>query len=121
MTAEVIALRSDDAACRAAAMARHPAGKAVGTCPRHAADLHRIASLITTGDLPPAHLSISGRDVLVDLTTSELVENGVRRWAAALGFEIVTEVRTDTGRLWSSSGFRGGQWFHITGALPEPS
>lgn len=121
MTAEVIAIRSDDAACRAAAMARHPAGKAIGTCPPHAAMLHRIASLITTAQLPPAHVMVNGRDVLVDLTAEELVESGVRRWAAGLDL-TVTEVRTDTGTLWSASGWDGQNvWWHITGALPVPA
>lgn len=121
MTAEVIAIRADDAACRAAARARHPAGKALGTCPPFAALLHRLASLVTTADLPPAHVSVNGRDVLVDLTGCELVENGVRRWAAALGL-TVTDVHADAGALWSASGYDGtGVWFHVTGALPVPA
>lgn len=113
------------AARRAAAKAQHPA--TLGRpCPPHAAQLHRLAALITTEALPPAHLSINGRDVMVDCSGSELVQGDVRRWAAALDL-IVTEVVYDcpdgtAATLWSASGWDGtNTWWHIAGAQPIPA
>lgn len=118
---EIAARRPDVIRAREAAIAQHPATVSK-QCPPHAAQLHRLASLITTEQLPPAHLNINGRDILVDLTGTDLVENGVRRWAAALDL-LVTEVATDkngaAGTLWSASGWDGtNTWWHVAGALP---
>lgn len=94
--------------------------------PPHAGLLHRIATLITTENLPPAHININGRDILIDATNGELVQNTVRRWAQALDL-IVTEVAYDSpdgtaATLWSASGWDGtGCWWHIAGALPVPA
>src|SRR4051794_30609935 len=121
MTADVIAMRAEaDAiqAKRADAIAAHPATRS--KCPPHAALLHRVAALITTEDLPPAKVSITPEgEVLVDLTGAELVENAVRRWAAALDL-IVTDADVEicgfAGRRWIASGFDGhgtgiGAWW----------
>lgn len=95
------------------------------TCPPHAALLHKIAALITTEDLPPAHVSVKGQDIIVDCSGSGLVQGDVRRWAAALGM-VVTEVAYDcpdgtAATLWSASGWDGtGCWWHVAGALPVP-
>lgn len=108
---------------RADAIARHPAGKGMGTCPPHAALLHRVASLITTENLPPVHISIHGNDITLDASNGELVQNVVRRWAAALDL-IVSEVPYDlpggtAATLWSASGYDGtGVHWHVAGALP---
>lgn len=110
----------------AAAMERHPAGKGRGTCPPQAAMLHRLASLITAENLPPAHIVINGPDVIVDASGEELVQNVVRRWAQALDL-LVTEVAYDNpdgtaAVLWSGSGWDGtGTWWHVAGAQPVPA
>lgn len=94
-----------------------------GTCPPHAALLHRLASLITTEDLPPAHIGVKGQDITVDCSGSEQVQGDVRRWAAALSL-IVTEVAYDSpdgtaATLWSTAGWDGtGVWWHVAGTLP---
>lgn len=111
---------------RAEAMARHPAGKALGTCPPHAALLHRLASLITTEQLPEAHISVNGRDIVIDASGQPLVQNVVRRWAQALNL-IVTEVVYEcpdgtAATLWSASGYDGtNTWWHVAGAEPVPA
>lgn len=93
------------------------------SCPPHAALLHRIASLITTEGLPPAHWSINGRDIVVDCTGAELVENVVRRWAAAIEL-LVVEIPVDgpagvAATRWDASGWDGtGCWWHVFGDLP---
>lgn len=110
-------------AAREQAKAAHPATVSKQTCPPHAALLHRLAALITTEQLPPAHWSINGRDIIVDLTGTGLVENAVRRWAAALDL-LVTEVPVDgpqgvAATRWDASGWDGtGTWWHVVGDLP---
>lgn len=109
-------------AAREAAKAAHPSTISK-QCPPHAALLHRLAALITTEDLPPAHLSVNGRDIVVDLTGTGLVENGVRRWAQALDL-LVTEVPVDgpqgvAATRWDASGYDGtNTWWHVIGDLP---
>lgn len=120
---DLVARRETNDQARANAIARHPAGKALGPCPPHAALLHRIASLITTENLPEAHISINGRDIIVDASNGELIQNVVRRWAAALDL-IVSEVPYDlpggtAATLWSASGYDGtGVHWHVAGAQP---
>lgn len=90
-------------------------------CPPHAGLLHRLAALITTEDLPPAQVTITpAREILVDCTGQTLVENTVRRWAAALELPPVTEAPFDVdgfaATLWSSSGYDGtGSWRKVEG------
>lgn len=93
------------------------------SCPPHAALLHRIAAVMTTESLPPAHLSVNGRDVVIDCSGDPLVENAVRRWAAALDL-LVTEVPVDgpagvAATRWDASGWDGSNcWWHVFGVLP---
>lgn len=116
---------------RSDAIAAHPATTSK-QCPPHASLLHRIAAIITTENLPAARVTTT-RDgqVIVELTGAALVENGVRRYAAALGL-LVTECPFETeGGLaatqWYASGFDGhgtgvGAWWYVHGyeTLPTP-
>lgn len=132
MTASVHDMRSEaarigrahpDVLSREQAIARHPA--TTSKCPPSAALLHRVASLITTENLPPARVTTT-RDgqVIVELTGAELVESNVRRWAAALEL-VVTEApfEVDSGLAatqWYAAGFDGhgagvGAYWHVHG------
>lgn len=134
MTADVIAMRAEADRIgrrRSDAIAAHPATVSK-QCPPQASLLHRVAALITTEQLPAARVTTT-RDgqVIVELTGAELVENGVRRWAAALGL-LVTEApyEVDSGLAatqWYASGFDGhgagvGAWWYVHGyeLLPTP-
>lgn len=100
------------------------------TCPPFAALLHRLAALITAEDLPPASVRVDGLhgQVFVDASGCELVENVVRRYAAALDLGPVTEVPVDgpsglAAVQWSASSYDGsGVWFLVSGEqlLPVP-
>lgn len=130
MTADVISMQAEAdaiAARRADTIRVHPSTVAK-QCPPQAGLLHRIASLITTEDLPAAKVTVTPaatHEVLVDLTGADLVENGVRRWAAALGL-IVTdaevEVRGFAARRWIASGFEAGMYWRVQAdeLLPTP-
>lgn len=132
MTGDVIAMRQEIdriARSRQDAIAAHPATRS--KCPPHAALLHRVAGLITSEDLPAATISITPKgEVLVDLTGNELVENGVRRYAAALELVVTVadvEVRGFAAKRWIASGFDGhnagvGAWWCISAdeLLPTP-
>lgn len=128
MTADVIAMRAEAdaiAAARADAIAMHPVSRS--KCPPHAAMLHRVAALITTEDLPPAKITVTtAHEVHVDLTGAELVENAVRRYAAALGL-IVTQAEVEVNGFaairWIASGVDDGAvWWCVSAdeLLPTP-
>jgi hypothetical protein len=95
-----------------------------------AARLVRLATLINDEQLPPASISIAADGSHVQVTASQcpLVENTVRRWAAALEM-VVTETPSEVeGRIaattWSASGWDGtGTWWLIAGTeiVPAPA
>jgi hypothetical protein len=93
------------------------------SCPPHAALLHQIAALVTTENLPPARITADGSEVFVDASGVELVQNVVRRWAAALEL-VVEEIPLDTGEgfaatCWTASGYDGtGVFWHVAGTKP---
>lgn len=96
------------------------------TCPPSAALLHRVASLITTEDLPPARITVTeDGQLLIDCSQNPLVENAVRRWCAALDLGPVTETAAESGGFaaveWSSSGYAFGPWCHVVGGLLLPA
>jgi hypothetical protein len=89
------------------------------TCPSHASLLHRVASLITTEDLPPARVTVTtAAEVLVDATGERLVQNVVRRWCAALGL-VVTETPGEMHGFasvsWTGSGYHEAIWWMVQG------
>lgn len=115
---------SDAIAARRVDVIRPPRSS---SCPPHAALLHRLASLITTEDLPPATVTVTpDREVTVDLSRSELVECDVRRWSAALDLDPVTEAATEVGGFaatsWSTSGYDGtGTHWTVIGTVQLPT
>jgi hypothetical protein len=113
---------------RADAIAQHPATISK-QCPSHASLLHRVAAFITTEDLPPATVRVTpAAEVFIDATGSDLVQNCVRRYAAALDLPV-TEAPYDNDSgfaavQWSTSGYDGGTglWWSVSGheLLPTP-
>jgi hypothetical protein len=93
-------------------------------CPPHASRLHRIAATITAEDLPPARITISDGAVDVDLTGTELVENGVRRYAAAINSPVTEtpfDVQGFAATKWTASGWLDGSWWSISGTELLPA
>jgi hypothetical protein len=132
MTADVISMRPEEKVAEAAeiqgrrgdAIAGHPV--TLSKCPPMAVLLHRVASLITTEDLPPATVTVTPTgEVRVDLTGSELVENSCRRWAAALDLivtEAAVEFRGFAARRFIASGYVDGIYWRLDAdeLLPTP-
>lgn len=129
--ADAIGRRHPDVLTREQAKAAHPATVSK-QCPPHAALLHRVASLITTKNLPPATVTVTTHgEVKVDATGTGLVENCVRRYAAALALPVIeTPFETDSGYAatrWEAGGFDGhgsgvGAYWIVSGyeLLPPP-
>lgn len=131
MTVDVAAIQAELAELTARRVNEVP-DRPAGKCPPYAALLHRVASLITTENLPPASVTVTVHgEVRVDATGTGLVENACRRWAAALGL-VVTEApyEVDSGfaaTRWEAAGFDGhgtgvGAYWHVHGyeLLPTP-
>lgn len=124
MTADVVEMRAEaDRIGQRRPDAIRPT--TAGTCPSHAALLHRVASLITTEELPPAKVTVTpAAEVLVDASGGLLVENTVRRYADAIG-QTVTETPVDVSgwaaTQWSASGYLDSVWFHIVGCELHPT
>lgn len=90
----------------------------------HAARLHRLAAFITENDLPPADLSIhaDGGIVSINFHTTEHGENGLRRWAQALGFVVGTQPYQDAqgcaSELLYAEGHLDGVYYSAAWARP---
>lgn len=102
---------------------RHPHVR--GGCPPHAAQLHRLAALITENDLPDASVTLSGdgRCVTVSATLANQPENVVRRWSQAL--ELIVDVRPYdwegvASTLYVAIGGRDDINWHVSALVPVP-
>jgi hypothetical protein len=88
-----------------------------------AARLVRLATLINKEQLPEAALSVSPTHVQVTAVHDPLVENTVRRWAAAVELPVEEYASEDAEGLacigWRASGYDGtGCWWLIAGTTP---